>query len=1173
MPGLILPPHLDLMRSPSDVLDLFSSVPSRVPGDVVEEVQARADALTGSPCAARFPAGPHLPGWQPGTPAVVAEAFAVWEFLAGGGGGIVAGGRRDLHVTVFARYLAEAPRPCPAGGWSVSAGAYRPPGPFLLDPAGQAAAGRGGSETWRAAVALAREAVLVFRPVEPVRDRVDALVSVYDAHLDGGPGDAGADASGGHEDLARAWAAAAPDDVVAVLPELAGPAGYLRWAWEGLAAAHARLAEAVPGTADLADAAAGILSRVRHLSVPAELALAAGPEAAASLEGRIGLAAGGQIADDAFAGSTLAWLSRCLVAGQADACRLWLDMAMRVAAAVGGLPGEPAAPSCALPVGEWLGTVRDLSRVRVVRNVLADRLAGPAPAGPAGEAAGPADPLDRITGQPELARVLREAVADTGRPVRVHVYGPPGTCKETAADVLAAALEPRGLTREPVRVTAGEVSALDGPAAEDLVRKRVAECGGQALLVLSGLAEMLAACPGAAGALSSELGLRPEVHAVAVSDVTGDDEGTAVPGVPGDLFRPARTFDYGREGLGELLTRTLALRGARADSMVTAAATELAAAAQATPPGRRNRLLVEYLADLAVARARSRPHDGAVTLLEEDLPGLADLDEDEDMLREVRALIGLEEAKDVLASVAAAVQAEQARRDAGGAASGRAARNMVFAGGTGSGKTLMGEAAGKLLRRLGVVSRGHLTEVTCGDLSAGTVPDVLERAAGGILLISGACGLDRDGASDRAVLSLLGDALDRARDLVAVVAGPDPEITEWVTGLGWRDRFPVTVPFPGYTAAELAAIFAAAAGERGLVLTPEAEEQAEKTLARAARGGGNARAARLLLEQAVAAQAQRFLGSGRRPPGRDALRIEAADIPAASLRHGAAGTDPQEELDGLIGLGDVKRRVRRLVAEAKAEDLRRGAGMPVASPARHLVFTGNPGTAKTTVARLLARIYAGLGLLSSGHLVEVSRAELVGQFLGQTAPRVQDAVRRAQGGVLFIDEAYSLAGTGYTGGDPYGQEAVTELVRQMENNRADLVVIAAGYPQPMERFLRSNPGLASRFPGTISFPDYSHDELAAIFARAAAQEGFRLTGGAQDKARAVLAEMSRDDGFGGGRDARTLFEEAASRQAERLTAGEPGAGPPGDDDIRTITAADVARPEGARQRKTPGLYL
>jgi len=258
------------------------------------------------------------------------------------------------------------------------------------------------------------------------------------------------------------------------------------------------------------------------------------------------------------------------------------------------------------------------------------------------------------------------------------------------------------------------------------------------------------------------------------------------------------------------------------------------------------------------------------------------------------------------------------------------------------------------------------------------------------------------------------------------------------------------------------------------------------------------------------------------------------------------------ELDALIGLDHVKVEVRRLTSLLRVQQLREEAGLPTVETSRHLVFTGNPGTGKTTVARLLSQIYRSLDVVDKGHLVETDRSDLVAGYVGQTATKTRAVLESAVGGTLLIDEAYSLA----RGGDnDFGREAIDTLVKFMEDHRDDLAIVACGYPAEMAELVDANPGLASRFTRTIVFPDYTTDEIVAIFASMSGAKEYHLDTDGTALLRAIVDAEPRGRGFGNARLARNIFEEAVNRHALRLASVEA----PTRDQLVTLTAADIDR--------------
>lgn len=305
-----------------------------------------------------------------------------------------------------------------------------------------------------------------------------------------------------------------------------------------------------------------------------------------------------------------------------------------------------------------------------------------------------------------------------------------------------------------------------------------------------------------------------------------------------------------------------------------------------------------------------------------------------------------------------------------------------------------------------------------------------------------------------------------------------------------------------------------------------------------------------------------------RPPTGPAPSEPAAGATAASSEQPgaapAAASTPEDEprpldellaeLDDLVGLAEVKEEVRRLANLISIQRVRAERGLPVIDTSRHLVFAGNPGTGKTTVARIVAQIYRTLGVVPEGHLVEADRSQLVAGYVGQTATKTRAVIEAALGGVLLIDEAYALARGGE---NDFGREAIDTLVKMMEDHRDDLAVIAAGYTDEMRVLLDTNPGLRSRFPIVIEFADYSDDELVEIFRRMGEKHRYVPDERAIARLREILAAMPRGKAFGNARLVRNLFEQAVTNQATRLI----GVASPTDEQLGALTADDLEAPE------------
>jgi SpoVK/Ycf46/Vps4 family AAA+-type ATPase len=544
----------------------------------------------------------------------------------------------------------------------------------------------------------------------------------------------------------------------------------------------------------------------------------------------------------------------------------------------------------------------------------------------------------------------------------------------------------------------------------------------------------------------------------------------------------------------------------------------------------------------------------------------------DDLMTELDAMIGLNSVKQQVHSITAETKID-ARRRAAGMKVGTRSRHLVFTGNPGTAKTTVARLMAQIYRELGVLSSGHLVETGRPDFVSehvgGTAPKTRElcaKALGGVLFVDEAYQLaqDDDEFGKEAVAELLVQMENHRDDMIVIAAGYPEDMDRFLdANEGLRSRFASRVEFPDYSNDELARIFQAMAKSQGYDLAPDLVSALPSRMARIGRGKGfaNGRSARGLLETAQSAQSVRLSNT---PDADDAAlnQLTMADLPAPGAGVGQTddagprrGLDElMAELDTMIGLTDVKQQVRAITAETRVDARRRSAGLKVGARSRHLIFTGNPGTAKTTVARLIAQIYRELGVLSSGHLVETGRPDFVGEYIGQTAPKTRAVCERAMGGVLFVDEAYDLVSDG---GNDYGKEAVAELLVQMENHRDDLIVIAAGYPKDMDHFLDANEGLRSRFGTTINFPDYSDEDLDGIFRVMADGQGYHLEDALAAVLPGVIGRIDRGKGFANGRSARRLLEQMIERQSTRLAGPDVDLDSLPDDELTLITVADI----------------
>ena len=552
----------------------------------------------------------------------------------------------------------------------------------------------------------------------------------------------------------------------------------------------------------------------------------------------------------------------------------------------------------------------------------------------------------------------------------------------------------------------------------------------------------------------------------------------------------------------------------------------------------------------------------------------------EDILKDLDQYIGMDEVKSAVREIAYAVKNSVERAERGLGEQEKMSMHIILTGNPGTGKTTIARKLGEILAAIGYLDSGHVVEVDRAKMVSpyqGETPKVVDRlcdkAMGGILFVDEAYTLapvsqagDRDNQGAQALEKLMKRMEDDRGKFVVIAAGYRTEMDNlFRINPGFRSRFNYFLNIEDYTPEQLYEIMLVFAKEKKYLFSEQAEALTKKMITELYNSRdkdfANGRTMRSLFDQICKKQAQRLQGESISSMSNEELMtIEDQDIPYEAPQ-AVDYTECLKKLDGLVGLGGVKKEISNLAAYLNLQIKR---GETNTFQGKHYVFTGNPGTGKTTVARIMADVFKTLGIVSRGQLVEADRAKLVAGYSGQTAIKTNQLVDQAMGGVLFIDEAYTLKSND---GDSFGAEAIDTLLKRLEDDRGKFICIVAGYTDQMHDFIDTNPGLKSRFTQTIHFDDYTPDELTQIFINLAKGKNFTID---EDTEAAIHREfeqlyLRRDKNFGNAREARRIFDGAVERQSQRLVKlmSDPGFQ---EEDMYKLTKEDLpmAQSDSAR---------
>ncbi|MCH5301552.1 MAG: AAA family ATPase [Prevotella sp.] len=541
-----------------------------------------------------------------------------------------------------------------------------------------------------------------------------------------------------------------------------------------------------------------------------------------------------------------------------------------------------------------------------------------------------------------------------------------------------------------------------------------------------------------------------------------------------------------------------------------------------------------------------------MTIEPEDIPYEAPQAVDyTECLKKLDGMVGLSAVKKEITNLAAFLNLQIKR----GETNTFQGKHYVFTGNPGTGKTTVARIMADVFRTLGILSRGQLVEADRSKLVAGysgqtaiKTNQLIDTAMGGVLFIDEAYTLksaDGDSFGSEAIDTLLKRLEDDRGKFICIVAGYTDQMHDFIdSNPGLKSRFTQTIHFDDYTPDELTQIFLNLASGKNFTVDTDTQaavhRQFEQLYLRRDKNFGNAREARAIFDQAVERQSQRLVSQMNNPDFKeeDMFKLTANDLPMAQNEKTRPLDEVLNELDEFVGMRSVKNSIRRLAVQSMFMKQRAvmGAGK-VQQMAMNFILTGNPGTGKTSISRKMGEVLNSMDILPTTRVIEASRATLVGKYMGETPKIVNNICDKAMGGILFIDEAYTLS----EGDDQYGKEAIDTLMKRMEDDRGKFVVIAAGYKDKMEEFLAVNPGLASRFTHKLHIDDYNEEELLEIFKKMAAKDQYVLMPTAEFKVLNVIGKMvmTKTSAFGNAREMRNLLDETIQQLSLRVSQMDP----------------------------------